>query len=192
MNKNLLRVTAAVAVAIAVLAAYLFLTRESALHGSVIEPRSPAAAIRLTDFNGHPFTLSGVRGSVGIIYFGYTNCPNECPLTMANLTVVQEDLGAQAEHAKVIFITTDPERDTDEALRDFLGKFSTDFIGLAGDTGRLAQVWRDYGVTVLDGGETHSNYLYLIDTLGNLVETLPSDAAPADIAADVRILMREN
>jgi protein SCO1/2 len=89
----------------------------------------------------------------------------------------------------VVLVTTDPGRDTPPALKEFLGRFHGSFVGLTGAPDQLAQVWKDYGVTVMDGGETHSNYIYVIDTAGNLVETLLPDVPPADIAADVRLLL---
>jgi protein SCO1/2 len=90
----------------------------------------------------------------------------------------------------VLLITTDPIRDTPEALRDFVGRFNPRFLGLTGTEAQLSKVWKDYGVTVMDGGETHSNYIYVIDRSGMLVETVLADSGPADIAADLRLLLR--
>jgi len=189
MNK---KATLAALLAIAALAAtagFIYLTDEPVLHGSVIHPPLEAAEIKLTDFNGLPFALSDQRGKVALIYFGYTKCPDECPLTMAKLKLAMQQLGADAAQTSVLLVTTDPERDSPEALKDFLGRFDSAFLGLRGDADQLSKVWRDYGVTVMDGGESHSNYIYVIDTAGYLVETLLPEAVPADIAADVRLLL---
>jgi protein SCO1/2 len=169
----------------------LFLLNKPALHGAVIEPPIQAAEINLTDFNEKSFTLSSLRGKVVILYFGYTNCPDECPLTMAHLKLAVDILGDQAKAVQVVMITTDPVRDTNEAMKAFLYKFNPDFIGLVGTTDALANVWRDYGVTVENGGETHSNFIYLIDRAGNFRETFLPDSLPADISADLHLLIGE-
>lgn len=174
--------------AVAIVAAIMFLTTKPALHGAVIDPPLAAAEIQLQDFNGRPFSLSALRGKVVVLYFGYTNCPDECPLTMAHLKQATDLLAGQSNAVQVIMISTDPRRDTPQALKDFLGKFSPDFLGLSGTDQQLAQVWRDYGVTVEDGGETHSFFVYVIDRAGNFRETFLPDSEPADMAADLHWL----
>ncbi|MFH1186468.1 MAG: SCO family protein [Chloroflexota bacterium] len=192
MNRTALTAAAVAIIAVAILAGLIYLTDRPSLRGSVIDPPLPAAEISLTDVDGRPFGLSDVRGNVALIYFGFTHCPDECPLTMANLKLAVDMLGSGADRTTVILVTTDPERDTPEAIRDFLGRFNTAFLGLTGTPDQLTIAWKDYGVTVMDGGETHSNYIYVIDTSGNLVETFLPDARPADIAADIRTLLDEN
>lgn len=176
--------------ALAAVAGFLYQTRQPALRGAVIDPPIAAAEIHLQDFNGQPFTLSSLRGKVAILYFGYTNCTTECPLTMAHLKLALQSLGTGATNARVVMISTDPSRDTPAAMKAFLGAFDPSFIGLVGTSQQLAQVWRDYGVTVEDGGETHSFFIYLIDPAGNFRETFLPDSAPADIANDVLLLMK--
>lgn len=191
MTKTMLRVAAALTGLVALLAGTLYFTRKPTLHGAVIDPPMAAADFQLTDFNGQPFGLSDVRGEPAILYFGYTNCPDECPLTMAHLKVAVEMLGEQAPKVRIIMITTDPGRDTPEALKEFLGKFDKGFLGLVGTPEQLAGVWRDYGVAVENGGETHSNYVYVLDTAGRLRETFLPDSLPADEAADLQLLLKE-
>lgn len=176
--------------ALAAVAGFLYQTRQPALRGAVIDPPIAAAEIHLQDFNGQPFTLSSLRGKVAILYFGYTNCTTECPLTMAHLKLALQSLGTGATNARVVMISTDPSRDTPAAMKAFLGAFDPSFIGLVGTSQQLAQVWRDYGVTVEDGGETHSFFIYLIDPAGNFRETFLPDSSPADIANDVFLLMK--
>ena len=191
MQKNVLWVGIGSILAVALGAAAWMITVKPSLHGAVIDPPLAAAEIRLQDTSGRSFTLSSLRGKVVILYFGYTNCPDECPLTLAHLKLATDRLGAQARDVRVIMITTDPKRDTPQALQSFMTKFSPDFIGLAGTPDQLAQVWRDYGVTVEDNGETHSFFVYMIDRAGNFRETFLPDSPPADIAADVQMLLAE-
>jgi protein SCO1/2 len=190
MNNKALWAAAALTGLIAITAAGFYLTQNRSLRGSVIDPPFEAGDISLTDSNGEPFTLDQVRGNVAVVFFGFTHCPDECPLAMANLKLAVETLGERGDQVKVLLITTDPVRDTPDALRDFVGRFDSRFLGLTGTEAQLSKVWKDYGVTVMDGGETHSNYIYVIDRSGMLVETVLAESGPTDIAADLRLLLR--
>ena len=172
------------------IAGIIYFSAAPTLQGSVINPPVPAASIDLMNFDGRPFSLNDARGKVTLLYFGYTNCPDECPLMMAHLKLAVDALGSGADQIVVAMVTTDPMRDSPDTLRQFLGKFDPSFVGLTGSNDDLATVWKGYGVTVLNGGETHSNYLYVIDPSGDLVETFLTDAAPEIIAADVRLLLK--
>ena len=172
-------------------AAVLFITRKQSFHGAVIEPPAPAAEINLTDDNGQPFRLSNLRGKVVLLYFGYTNCPNECPVTMAHLRLAVRLIGSRAENVQVVMVTTDPARDTPDAMKAFLDKFNSNFLGLPGTPDELAKVWKDYSVTVLDNGETHSSFTYVIDQNGNIRLTFLPNTLPEDIASDLKILLAE-
>src|SRR5581483_5968270 len=110
--------------ALTLIAAVLYITRKPSFHGAVINPPFPAADIKLTDHNGQPFQLDSLKGRVVVVYFGYTNCQEECPLTMAHLKEVLDLLGAQSKDVQVLMISTDPARDTQSALKEFLGKFN--------------------------------------------------------------------
>lgn len=102
--------------------------------------------------NGQPFTLSSRRGKVLILYFGYTNCQTECSLSMAHLTLAVQELGDKAAEVCVLMVTTDPARDSPQAMQGFLGKFGPSFLGLLGTSEELGQAWKACGVTVESGG----------------------------------------
>ncbi len=189
MQKQVLWVGLASIATIAFAAGAWLFTAKPSLHGAVIDPPMAAADIRLQDYNGQNFSLSSLRGKVVLLYFGYTNCPDECPLTMAHLKLATDQLGASAQDVRVMMVTTDPKRDTPQVLKSWLSKFSPDFVGLDGTPDQLAQVWKDYGVTVEDSGATHSYFVYVIDRAGNWRETFLPDSQPADIASDVRLLL---
>jgi protein SCO1/2 len=177
--------------ALALIAAMLFVFKKPALHGAVIDPPLPAAEIRLTDHNGNPFQLSALRGMVVLLFFGYTNCPDECPLTMAHLKEAYDSLGDEAAAVRVAMVSTDPARDTPTSLKEFAAHFDPSFLGLTGPSDDLAAAWHDYGVAVLDGGETHSTFIYVIDKHGNIRETFLPESFPDEIASDVSLLLRE-
>jgi protein SCO1/2 len=191
MEKKVLWVgIVSVAAVVLATAIWLITAKPAALRGAVINPPAPAAEIRLKDFDGQDFSLTSLRGKVVVLYFGYTNCPEECPLTMAHLKLAIDKLENDSRNVRVVMITTDPKRDNSGAMKNFLGKFSPDFIGLVGTPDELAPVWKNYGVTVEDSGETHSNFVYVIDPAGNFRETFLPDSEPTDMAADFGQLAR--
>jgi protein SCO1/2 len=171
---------------------YFLLTRDQQFHAAVIDPPLPAADIQLTDYNGQSYQMASQRGKIILVFFGYTNCPDECPLTMAKLSQVFESLGDQTRDIQVLFVTTDPARDTPEQLKNYLANFNSDFLGLTGTREELQKTWSDYGVAVLDNGGTHSTRVYVIDQEGNLRMTFLYEMAAVDIASDLRLLLKGN
>jgi protein SCO1/2 len=192
LNRKTLFIGVAILAVLIAVTAFMYFGQRPSLTGSVIDPPWSAPEISLVDHNGDLFTLSQQRGKVVLLYFGYVNCPDECPLTMAHLKVALDSLGDASKDAQVIMVSTDPTRDTAAALRDFMGRFDPSFLGLTGTPQELGEVWEAYGVHVEHEGETHSTYLYVIDTAGVVRETLYPDTEPADIARDVGLLLKGN
>jgi protein SCO1/2 len=159
-------------------------------HGSLISPAQPAADFTLTDQYEKTVSLSDYQGKYVLLFFGFTNCTSECPLTMGFLKQMHDRLGAQADQTQVIMISTDPARDTPAALGEFLSHFDSSFIGVTGSEDELKPVWASYGVTVLDNGETHSSYTYLVDPKGNLIATYPVMDNADGITSDLQNLLR--
>lgn len=190
MLRKTLLVGVGIFVGLLALTAFLYLTSKPSFRGSVITPPWPAPEINLTDHNGKPFKATDQRGKVVLLYFGYVNCPDECPLTMAHLKLALDRLGDRAGDVQVVMVSTDPVRDTPQALKDFMGHFDPSFLGLTGTPAELQKVWKDYGVAVEAGGETHSTFLYVIDPAGNVRETFLPDAEPNAIAGDVGLLLK--
>ena len=155
----------------------------------------------MTDISGSmprlDFDLGGVkaeqfRGKVVALYFGYTHCPDVCPTTLANLT---DMLGkVNSPDVRVLFVTVDPDRDSDAVLADYAKAFSPQIIGLRGTDNQLAALARTYRVayTVTKGppyAVTHSNAVFFFDRNGRarLVTTDTSDTAAR--AKDVKRLL---
>lgn len=182
------------------LAALLFLSAcGTGTHftGQVLSPAKPAPDFTLTDQRSEPFQLSQQRGNVVLLYFGYTHCPDICPATLSVFRMVMTDLGAQAQHVRVVFVTVDPERDTAAYLKDYLAQFSPDFIGLTGTLDQLNPVYQSYGIYrqkipaagPLGYTMTHTSTFDVIDSKGNLRLVHNFGDSEQDIAADVRQLL---
>jgi protein SCO1/2 len=189
MQRKTILVGVGILVVITALTAVFYFSKPS-FKGALITPPWHAPEIDLTDHNGQEFTMTDQRGKVVLLYFGYVNCPNECPLTMAHIKLALESLGDRAKSVQVAMVSTDPARDTPQALKNFMEHFDPSFRGLTGTQAELQKVWNDYGVTVEEGGETHSTFLYVIDPAGNVRETFLPDAEPGDIAADVNLFLK--
>jgi len=163
----------------------------SPLKGAVISPATPAADINLTDHHGQPFQLSSFRGKVALVFFGFSNCVVECPATLAIIRQALETVGDASKDVVVVMVSTDPVNDTPQSMKEFMEKFNPAFLGLLGAPDELAKAWEDYGVVVLDGGETHSSFTYVVDRKGDLRETFSLDTSSDDIAADLKVLLAE-
>ena|SRR4030042_2121391 len=191
MNKKFLYIAMGLLVVI-VIAAIVYATLDStnpSFHGSLISPPKPAANFTLTNQNQETTRLSDFLGKYILLFFGFTNCPDECPLTMGYLKQMYDKLGNQAEDVQVILITTDPDMDTPQVVGDFLNHFDPSFIGLTGKIDDLQSVWKNYGVSVMDNGETHSSFVYLLDPRGNLMATYPLLDTAEGITADLQNLL---
>jgi len=198
MKKLLLPVSAVAIVSVLVIAGVGVFSRPYALHGSPIDPPSPAADFALNDQDGHPFRLSDQKGDVVLVFFGYTHCPDVCPTTLAQFKLTRDQLGSQADRVRFVFITVDPERDTPARMREFLDTLDPTIVGLSGSEADLTPVWHDYGVyrqkqpggSAEDYSMDHSTQVYLVDTRGNLRLTYSQGFAAQDLAQDIRYLLQ--
>jgi protein SCO1/2 len=167
--------------------------------GSLIDPPFPAADFALTDQHGETFILSDHGGEVVLIFFGYTNCPDVCPVTLSEFRQVKAQLGEKADRVQFVYITVDPARDTVERIGEHLENFDPTFVGLTGDLSDLEPVWKAYGVYAakVDTGSVagylvdHTARVYAIDVNGNLRLTYPFETDSDAIADDVFFLLGE-
>lgn len=171
------------------------------LRGSLVVPERPAPDFTLTDHRGHPFTLSSAAGKVSLVFFGYTYCPDVCPMTLGKLRGALEEMGKAAAGVQVLLVSVDPERDTPEVLGRYLAGYDMGAIGLTGDLAEVQAVADAYGVTFfkeLPEGESqdtedytmaHSARVFVVDGFGQLRETFTGPFAPADVAHDLAALV---
>ncbi len=105
-----------------------------------------ARSLSLPDADGKPRTLADFKGKVVVVFFGYTQCPDVCPTTMAELAEVKRSLGAQGDKVQGVFVTVDPERDTPELLKAYLKNFDPSFVALRGSPEQTAEVAKEFKV----------------------------------------------
>lgn len=122
----------------------------SLFDGIVLGTPLPKPAITLTDTTGHPFDLPRrTAGTLTLLYFGYTHCPDVCPTTMADLAATLRLLTpAQRAKISVVFVTTDPNRDTPAVLKAWLGQYSPGFIGLTGPFATIQRAASSVGIAI--------------------------------------------
>ena len=114
----------------------------SSLRGTELVPSWPKPDFTLTDTDGHPFDFRArTDGFVTLLFFGYTHCPDVCPVHMGNIAAVLRDLDyADRSRIRVVFVTTDPERDSLPTLRAWLDRFDPSFVGLRGTAGKVDEI----------------------------------------------------
>jgi protein SCO1/2 len=167
--------------------------------GLLIDDPTPAPDVALTDAGGQPYRLADQRGAVVLLFFGFTNCPDVCPTTLADLAAARAQLGDDGRQVRVTLITVDRERDTPDRLARYVATFDPSFVALTGSEAQLAQVYQAFGVTAmrreLPGsalGYTidHSASVYVVDQAGRWRALISNGAAVADIVSDLRYLVR--
>ncbi len=151
----------------------------------------------LTDHSGAKRTLADYRGKVVAIFFGFTQCPDVCPTTLADMAQVKKQLGKDGDQLQVIFITVDPERDTQGVLARYVPGFDSSFVGLYGSPEQTAATAKEFKVFYQKvAGRTETSYsidhtagTYVFDRDGRVRLFIRHGTAPADIAADLRRLL---
>jgi protein SCO1/2 len=166
--------------------------------GSVLEEPLAVPNFSLHDEEGGTFRLSDQRGNVVLLFFGYTQCPDVCPTTLATWRRVHEILGDDAERVRFVFVTVDPERDTVERLALHVNAFNPEFIGLTGSQDELEAVYQVFNIVHEKDTSSGSAAGYLInhtatafvidpEGLWRLRETYGTEAE--DIAHDIQLLL---
>jgi protein SCO1/2 len=197
MDPRTLKILALSALAAGVLVvgvvAFRMGTAEPAFLGTAFPPEA-APPIALVDHDGKAVTLDDYRGQAVLLFFGFTRCPDVCPLTLSRLGGVLGSMGDDAEDVRVLLVTVDPAADSAHVLKGYLAHYGPRFTGLTGDSAALAAVYRGYGAYVspgrgaAHGGMAHSSAVYGIDRKGRLRVVIPETANTQEVRADVRTL----
>lgn len=151
----------------------------------------------MTDQNGQQVQFSSTNGKLRLVFFGFTHCPDICPVSMLTLTNIQNTLGAKAAEVTPVFITVDPERDTPAVMKEYIGNFHPSILALTGtkeETDKAAQAFKAYysvqKTPVAEGGHSehgaghgsdvqvdHSGFIYLLNRDGKYLAHFEHDVA---------------
>ena len=147
----------------------------------------------LTDQGGHTYTDRDLRGHWSLLYFGYTHCPDVCPITLSLIADTMDRLGAKASRVQPVFVTVDPARDTPKVMKQYVASFGKTFIGLTGSETQMTPMLKEYRVYAKkrplangDYGMDHSSVIYLMDPEGKFAGTYDEVQGPDKIAEDLR------
>ena len=148
---------------------------------------SAGLVLNLRRSDGRVFDLAQERGNVVLVFFGYTHCPDICPLTLSDFVGVKRRLGPRAEHVRFVFVTVDPGRDSPERVMAYARQFDAAFIGLSGDSTALAMVERSFHVaswvTRDSAGNVlvaHSASVFVVGRDGRLARVIPHSEADVE------------
>ena len=158
-----------------------------------------ARSLALTDADGQPRTLADFKGKVVVVFFGYTQCPDVCPTTMAELAEVKRKLGADGARMQGIFVSVDPERDTAALLKAYVGNFGPDLIGLRGSLEQTQAAAKEFKVVYAKvPGKTASSYTvdhtagsYVFDAQGRVRLFTRYGSGAQALTDDLKILLAE-
>ncbi|MFH1764197.1 MAG: SCO family protein [Gemmatimonadota bacterium] len=157
----------------------------------------PAPSFTLTSHRGEPVSTSDFPDRIIAVFFGYTFCPDICPLTLSHLSLAFQELGEEATRIQLLFISVDPGRDTPERLGQYLGAFHPSFLGLTGSEEGIREVANAFGAFFARSGEgddytvDHTARTFVIDPSGRIPLTFPVTATPEEMARDFALLLRE-
>ncbi len=154
---------------------------------------------KLTDHHGKLRTLADFRGKAVVMFFGYTHCPDVCPTTLSDMALALNQLGADANKVQVLFVTVDPERDTQTLLANYVPAFNPDFLGLYGDEAATASVAKEFRVFYhKNQGKSSQSYnvdhtagSFVFDQTGKLRLFMSYGVSAENIAHDLRALLTE-
>lgn len=158
----------------------------------VTAPAAIGGPFQLTDQSGQTVTDKSMQGRPSLIFFGFTHCPDVCPTTLFEISEVLKAMGKDADRVNAYYISVDPERDTQAAMKEYLSSFDPRLKGLTGNTEEVAKVLSEYRVyakkvPLKDGDYTmdHTALVYLMDRNGKFVSPFNMNCKPEDAASDL-------
>ncbi len=168
------------------------------LKAGVLTPVMAAPALKLQGSDGRPLDLERFRGKVVLLAFGFSNCGEVCPITLATLAGARRKLAADATNVQVVYVTVDPERDDAAQMRKFLGSFDPTFIGGVGTRAEIDAAQKSFGISSTktvnaDGSYSigHTSSIYMIDRAGGLRAVMPYGHTVDEFVHDLKILLRQ-
>lgn len=151
----------------------------------------------LTDQNAQLATKDLLRDSYNLLFFGFTNCPDICPITLGIISMIELIVN---DTINLIFVSVDPLRDSPEMIKNYLNNFNARFIGLTGDEEELAKLWSALGITVHrmddpDGSSynvTHNGTVFLLNPEGRMIGLTNHPADPVSLNQDIALMISQD
>lgn len=158
-----------------------------------------AQRLDLPDANGTMRSLADFKGKIAVVFFGYTQCPDVCPTTLAELAAVKKQLGPDGDQVVGVFVTVDPERDSAEVLKAYVGSFGPDFVALRGSVEQVKLAAREFKVFFAKvPGKTEGSYTmdhtalsYVFDKQGRIRLAVRYGSGAEAVAHDLKALLQE-
>jgi protein SCO1/2 len=153
--------------------------------------------LSLTDHTGKPRTLADFKGKAVVVFFGFTQCPDVCPTTLAEMKTVKDKLGKDGERLQVLFVTVDPERDSPALLAKYVPAFDPSFIGLYGDAEATARTAKEFkvfyqkvpGSSPDNYSVDHTSASYVYDPQGRLRLFVKHGQGADALVHDIKLLL---
>lgn len=170
--------------------------------GITVDPPQPIPAFSFVAADGDTVSTAPERGRPTLLFFGYTHCPDVCPVTLADWsrarTQLTAQLGADADRVRWLFVSVDPARDTPEIAAAYATQFDTRFVGVSGDSSTTANIQRAFSVTSYESPGaadedylvTHASHVFLLDDTGQLRLMYPFNVGPDALVADLTRLLK--
>lgn len=182
---------------------YQNLTRpafEPAASSVIKDPPVQVRDFALTNQDGQPLKLSDLRGKAVLLFFGYTHCPDVCPVTVADFVQIKKKLGSQANQTAFVMVTVDGDRDTPAVMKNYMSTFDASFIGLTGESDKVRGITADYGANFVKQQKAgtqesylvaHTAFSYLLDKQGRWRVAYPYGMPTDDMTKDIEKLLSE-
>ena len=159
-----------------------------------------ARELSLPDADGKMRTLADFKGKVTLVFFGFTQCPDVCPTTLSELAAVKRDLGQDGERLQGVFVSVDPQRDTPEILKAYVGSFDPGFVALRGTPEQIKDTAREFKVFYAQvPGRTEGSYTvdhtagtYVFDASGKVRLFVRYGSGAEALRHDLKLLLAEN
>ncbi|WP_235734830.1 SCO family protein [Nocardioides alcanivorans] len=170
------------------------------LSGTELTTPWVASDVALTDTSGAAYSLAAdATKPLTLVFFGYSMCPDICQMVMGNITSALTRIGDDVADVDVVFVTTDPARDTEKALRRYLDRFDPSFVGLTGDLDDLSDAASSFHVAfevedkLPSGGYdvTHGTQVFALSPDGNIDHYWPQDVTPQQLAQDISLWLED-
>ncbi len=165
-------------------------------HATDITGAEFARHLELPDVDGKPRTLADWKGKVVVVFFGYTQCPDVCPATLAEMAQVRKSLGPEGARVETVFVTIDPERDTPEILKTYATNFGPGVTALRGTLDQTTAAAKEFKVFYAKApgkapgsySMDHSAASFVFDPAGKVRLYVPYGSDPKNLAADIKLL----